>query len=110
MRRRPMMVAPARMGRPGLIGTMGRTAVIAGTATAVSGSVSRRADRRAEEQAQYQAQQAAQYQPAQQQPVPPQPATPGDTMSQIRELADMRSQGLLTDEEFAAAKAQVLGT
>ncbi|HUA43316.1 MAG TPA: SHOCT domain-containing protein [Streptosporangiaceae bacterium] len=108
MRRRPMMVAPGRMGRPGLIGTMARTAVVAGTATAVSGSVSRRADRRAEEQAQ-QAQQA-QYQPAQQQPVPPQPATPGDTMSQIRELADMRSQGLLTDEEFAAAKAQVLGT
>jgi membrane protease subunit (stomatin/prohibitin family) len=105
MRRRPMMVAPARMGRPGLIGTMGRTAVIAGTATAVSGSVSRRADRRADEQAQYQAQQAAQQQAPQQAA-----ATPGDTMSQIRELADMRSQGLLTEEEFAAAKAQVLGT
>jgi Short C-terminal domain len=106
MRRRPMMVAPGRMGRPGLIGTMGRTAVIAGTATAVSGSVSRRADRRADEQAQYQAQQTAQQQAVPQQAA----ATPGDTMSQIRELADMRSQGLLTDEEFTAAKAQVLGT
>jgi membrane protease subunit (stomatin/prohibitin family) len=106
MRRRPMMVAPGRMGRPGLIGTMARTAVVAGTATAVSGSVSRRGERRADEQAQYQAQQAAQ-----QQAVPQQAATtPGDTMSQIKELAEMRSQGLLTDGEFAAAKAQVLGT
>ncbi len=102
MRRRPMVVAPGRMGRPGLMGTMARTAVVAGTATAVSGSVSRRAERRADEQAQYQAQQAVPQQQA--------AATPGDTMSQIRELAEMRSQGLLTDEEFAAAKAQVLGT
>jgi hypothetical protein len=94
-----MVVAPRRMGRPGLLGTMARTAVVAGTATAVSDSVSRRAAQRADERAQ------PQYQPAQQQA-----ATPGDTMAKIRELADMRSQGLLTDEEFAAAKAQVLGT
>lgn len=91
MRRRPMVVAPGRMGRPGLLGTMARTAVVAGTATAVSDSVSRRAAQRAAQQ-----QQAA--------------ATPGDTMAKIRELADMRSQGLLTDEELAAAKAQILGT
>jgi Short C-terminal domain len=104
MRRRPMVVAPGRMGRPGLLGTMARTAVVAGTATAVSGSVSRRAAQRADER--------AQYQPAQSQAVPEQQAaaTPGDTMAKIRELAEMRSQGLLTDEEFAAAKAQVLGT
>lgn len=101
MRRRPMVVAPGRMGRPGLLGTMARTAVVAGTATAVSDSVSRRSAQRAGEQAQ-----AAQYQAAQQQAA----ATPGDTMAKIRELADMRSQGLLTDEEFAAAKAQILGT
>jgi membrane protease subunit (stomatin/prohibitin family) len=108
MRRRPMVVAPGRMGRPGLLGTVARTAVVAGTATAVSDSVSRRGAQRADEQAQYQ---AAQYQAAQSQ-VPQQQAaaTPGDTMAKIRELADMRSQGLLTDEEFAAAKAQVLGT
>jgi membrane protease subunit (stomatin/prohibitin family) len=103
MRRRPMVVAPGRMGRPGLLGTMARTAVVAGTATAASDSVSRRGARRADERAQYQ---AAQSQPSQQQAA----ATPGDTMAKIRELADMRSQGLLTDEEFAAAKAQVLGT
>jgi hypothetical protein len=75
--------------------------VVAGTATAVSDSVSRRSAQRAGEQ-----DQAAQYQAAQQQAA----ATPGDTMAKIRELADMRSQGLLTDEEFAAAKAQILGT
>jgi hypothetical protein len=103
MRRRPMVVAPRRMGRPGLLGTMARTAVVAGTATAVSDSVSRRGAQRADERAQYQ---AAQSQVPQQQAA----ATPGDTMSKIRELADMRSQGLLTDEEFAAAKAQILGT
>lgn len=103
MRRRPMVVAPRRMGRPGLLGTMARTALVAGTATAVSDSVSRRGAQRADERAQYQ---ATQSQVPQQQAA----ATPGDTMSKIRELADMRSQGLLTDEEFAAAKAQILGT
>ena len=102
MRRRPMVVAPGRMGRPGLLGTMARTAVVAGTATAVSDSVSRRAGRRADEQAQYQA--------AQQQVPQQQAAAPSDTMAKIRELAEMRSQGLLTDEEFTAAKAQILGT
>jgi hypothetical protein len=108
MRRRPMVVAPGRMGRPGLLGTMARTAVVAGTATAVSDSVSRRSAQRADERAAYQGaqNQAVQRQVPQQQAA----ATPGDTMSKIRELADMRSQGLLTDEEFAAAKAQILGT
>jgi hypothetical protein len=95
------------MGRPGLLGTMARTAVVAGTATAVSDRVSRRGAQRADEQAQYQ---AAQQQAAQQQTVPQQAAAPGDTMAKIRELADMRSQGLLTDAEFTAAKAQILGT
>jgi Short C-terminal domain len=93
---------------------MARTAVVAGTATAVSDSVSRRAAQRAEERAQYQSaqDQAAQFQAAQDQAAQQQPAaaTPGDTMAKIRELADMRSQGLLTDQEFAAAKAQILGT
>ena len=115
MRRRPMVVAPGRMGRPGLLGTMARTAVVAGTATAVSDGVSRRSAQRADEQAQSQAaqSQAAQYQAAQYQATQQQQqaaATPGDTMAKIRELAEMRSQGLLTDEEFAAAKAQILGT
>jgi membrane protease subunit (stomatin/prohibitin family) len=101
MRRRPMVVAPGRMGRPGLMGTMARTAVVAGTATAVSGGVSRRASQRADEQAQYQ---------AAQQTAAPAAAAPDDSMAKIRELGEMRSQGLLTDEEFTAAKAQILGT
>jgi len=101
-----MVVAPGRMGRPGLLGTMARTAVVAGTATAVSGGVSRRAAQRADEQAQYQ---AAQQQVPQQQTAPEQAAAPSDTMARIRELAEMRSQGLLSDEEFTAAKAQILG-
>ena len=95
MRRRPMVVAPRRMGRPGLMGTMARTAVVAGTASAVAGGVRRRGDARAEDQ--------------QQQPVA-QPAAPDDGIAKIKELGEMRSQGLLTDEEFAAAKAQILGT
>jgi hypothetical protein len=106
-----MVVAPGRMGRPGLLGTMARTAVVAGTATAVSDRVSRRAAQRADGQAEAEAAQyqAAQYQ-AGQQAAQQQAAAPSDTMAKIRELADMRSQGLLTDEEFTAAKAQVLGT
>lgn len=107
MRRRPMVVAPGRMGRPGLLGTMARTAVVAGTATAVSDSVSRRAAQRADEQAQSQ---AGQYQAAQNHGAQQQAAAPSDTMAKIRELADMRSQGLLTDGEFTAAKARILGT
>lgn len=94
MRRRPMVVAPRRMGRPGLMGTMARTAVVAGTASAVAGGVRRRGDARAEDQQQAMAQ----------------PAAPDDGIAKIKELGEMRSQGLLTDEEFAAAKAQILGT
>ncbi len=103
MRRRPMM-APRRMGRPGLMGTMARTAVVAGTASAVAGGVRRRGDARAEEQ------QQQQY-GADQQHATARPATPPDDgIAKIKELGEMRSQGLLTDEEFAAAKAQILGT
>jgi hypothetical protein len=95
MRRRAMVVAPRRMGRPGLMGTMARTAVVAGTASAVAGGVRRRGDARAEDQ-----QQAAA------QPAMP----PDDGIAKIKELGEMRSQGLLTDEEFTAAKAQILGS
>jgi ATPase subunit of ABC transporter with duplicated ATPase domains len=114
---------PIRRGRPGLLRTVGRTAVIAGTATAVSGSVSRRsAERAAQEQqaAEYQQQQEADRQQAmidqaaaqaaaQQQAAAP-PAAPDDRMAKIRELGPMRSEGLLTDEEFAAEKARILAT
>lgn len=99
-----MMMRPGmRMGRPGLIGTMARTAVVAGTATAVAGGVSRR------QQAKAQAgqQQAAQQQAAQQQAAP-QPAGP-DMVEQLQELAKLKDQGILTDAEFSAQKAKILG-
>jgi Short C-terminal domain len=110
---------PRRMGRPGLMGTMARTAVIAGTATAVSGSVSRSQQQKAAGQqqaaaAQQQAmvdqaaaQAAAQVQ-AQQAPAPATTAA-DDTMAQIQKLGELKAAGLLTDEEFAAAKAKALG-
>lgn len=100
-----------RMGRPGLIGTVARTAVIAGTATAVSGSVSRRGRQRAEEQQQaaaYQQQQAQQG--AANQAVPPQAGSPADRIAQLKELGELKSQGVLSDDEFAAEKARILAS
>ncbi len=111
-----------RMGRPGLAGTMARTAVIAGTATAVSGSVRNRQEASAQQAADAQAadqqqaamqqqaaaQQAAAAQAAQAPPPPPPPA--GDDMiASLERLGALHSQGVLTDEEFAAAKAKLLG-
>jgi membrane protease subunit (stomatin/prohibitin family) len=86
------------------MGTVARTAVVAGTASAVAGGVSRRGEARAESQ------QQQQYAADQQQATAPPAATPDDGIAKIKELGEMRSQGLLTDEEFAAAKAQILGT
>lgn len=113
-----------RLGRPGLIGLAARTAVVAGTAQAVSGGVARHQQRRAQdeyEQQQYQAaqqhaamQQAAQDAAARQQyapPPPPAPAAPGgvDLVGEIQKLAALRDAGVLDDAEFAAAKAKLLG-
>jgi|SRR3954447_4339520 len=96
-----------RMGRPGLVGTMARTAAIAGTATAVSGGVSRRQQARAEASAPPPA-------PAADAPPPAAPvaaAAPGseELIDQLGKLADLKAQGLLDDAEFAAAKARLLG-
>ena len=101
--------------RGGLVRTVGRTAVIAGTASAVGGRVQRRQNQKysAREQAAYDQQQAAYQQGVADAaaPPPPAPAAPagGDTMAQLQELADMKGKGLLNDEEFAAAKAKILG-
>ena len=95
---------------------LARTAVVAGTATAVSGRVSRRGAQRAADQQQAaadQEQEAAAQVQAQQaaaQPAAPPAAAPDDRMAKIRELGEMKSQGLLTDEEFAAEKARILAT
>ena len=86
----------------GLLRGMARTAVIAGTATAVSNRVSRRQANRWSQQEYEQQQQYAQPQYAQ-----PAPA-PEDPYAQLKELADLKAQGVLTEAEFAAAKAKIL--
>jgi len=85
---------------------MARTAVIAGTATSVSNRVSRRQGQRWA--AQEQQQQQAYEPPPQQQYAPPPPAE--DRVSQLKDLADLKAQGMLTDQEFAAEKARILGS
>ncbi|MFZ3496742.1 SHOCT domain-containing protein [Streptomyces sp. 5.8] len=117
-----------RMGRPGLLGAMARTAVVAGTATAVSGRMQRgQAERSAQQQAaadaeqqalvnqaaaqaaaQQQAQQQAWQQAQQVQQPAAAPAPAVDRVGQLTALAELKAQGLLTDEEFAAEKARVL--
>jgi hypothetical protein len=83
--------------------------VIAGTASAVSGRVRHRQDEKyaSQDQAAYDQQMAAQQAPPP--PPPPPAAAADDSMAQIKELAELHSQGILTDEEFAAKKAQILG-
>lgn len=96
-----------RGGRPGLIGMAARTAVVAGTATAVSGNVARRQQERANasyEQQQYEMQQQ---QAAAAPPPPPAAAPASDITAQLQQLADLKTQGLLSDQEFAAAKAKL---
>jgi len=95
----------------GLLRMAARTAVVAGTATAVSGRVQRRQAARYDQQADAE---AYQQQQAQQQYAPPPPPTPAppaepDANAQLQNLAQLHSQGVLTDEEFAAAKAKILG-
>lgn len=114
---------PMRRGRPGLMGTMARTAVIAGTATAVSGVMRNRQAANATqaqqaeayqqqqnyEQQQALAQQAAAQQAAAQQAAAPAAPSEDDTVEQLTKLADLKAKGILSDEEFAAAKAKLLG-
>ncbi len=88
---------------PGLLRGVARTAVIAGTATSVSNRVSRRQGRRWAEQ---EAPQAAAPEPAAAAPAAPPAAAP---IEQLKELAELKDQGILTEEEFAAQKAKLLG-
>jgi len=98
---------PRRMGRPGLMGTMARTAVIAGTATAVSGSVHNKQQQKAAAQQQ---QAAAPAPAAPAAPAPAQSSADDDPMVKIRKLGDLKDQGLISDEEFTAAKAKIIET
>lgn len=126
---------PRRFGRPGLVGTMARTAVVAGTANATVGAMNRRQAGKqqaafeeqqtqqaafesqaqlAEMQAQMDAMKAQQAAAAAPPPPPPAPAAPAapaggtDIMAELQQLAEMKNAGLLTDDEFAAAKAKLL--
>jgi hypothetical protein len=92
---------------PGLLRGIARTAVIAGTATAVSNRVSRRQYNRWSQQDQQQYYQAAPQPPAQQ-PGASAPAPP-DRIAQLRQLGELKAQGVLTDQEFAAEKSRILG-
>ncbi|MEW2313554.1 SHOCT domain-containing protein [Streptomyces sp. NPDC006864] len=94
---------PQRFGRPGLLGTIARTAVISGTATAVSNRVEERGLRRRE------AARTPQMPPA---PGPAPASAPAgpDRVAQLTQLADLKTQGLLTDEEFATEKTRILGS
>lgn len=95
---------------PGLLRGVARTAVVAGTATAVSNRVSRRQANRWAEQEEQQYQQQPQVQYVQQAPAPaPAAAGESDMISQLKQLAELHDQGVLTDDEFAAQKAKILG-
>lgn len=108
-----------RFGRPGLLGLAARTAVVAGTATAVSGGLMRRQQRRA--QSDYEAEQ---YEAATQQIVDPRPlpvdqnavqppaqqgAGNTDIVTELQKLASLKDSGALSEAEFQAAKSQLLG-
>jgi putative oligomerization/nucleic acid binding protein len=96
---------------PGLIRGVARTAVIAGTATSVSNRVSRRQAGRWQEQADAQAYEQ-QPQQAYAPPPPPAPAAADsgdDMLAQLEKLGELHDKGILTDEEFAAQKAKLLG-
>ena len=91
---------------PGLIGMAARTAVVAGTATAVSGRVARRQQRKyAGQDSAYVEQQAAAAQQGVMEAAPAQ-----DPTTQIEKLAQLHASGALTDEEFTAAKAKLLSS
>ena len=83
----------------GLVRMAARTAVVAGTATAVSGRVARRQASKYDQQEE----------PQQAAPAAPAPPAQDDQITKLQELAQLNKQGVLSDEEFAAAKAKILG-
>ena len=94
---------------PGLLRGIGRTAVIAGTASAVGGRVRHRQDQKWAAQDQAAAppppEQAYEEAPA----AVPAPRTTADELADLKSLGELKAQGVLTEEEFAAQKAKILG-
>lgn len=128
MRRGSRGSTPARSG-PGLLRTVGRTAVVAGTATVVSQGVSGAMNSAAQQKAAAEQQQAAAEQQridaavqqalAQQTVAPPVAAPPpaappassaADRIAKLQQLAELKNQGILTDAEFEAEKARILAS
>jgi len=96
---------------PGLMRGVARTAVVAGTATAVSNRVSRRQANRWSEQEAHQQQQYSEPAPAPAPaPAPTAVTAQPDMVTQLKELADLKAQGILTDAEFDAQKAKLLNS
>lgn len=101
---------------PGLLRGVARTAVIAGTATAVSGRVQRRqAEKFASRDANIYAEREQAYEqqvapPPQAAPPPPAAAPQVDVVGQLKELAELKDQGILTEDEFNAQKAKLLNS
>jgi Short C-terminal domain len=95
---------------PRLMRTMARTAVVAGTATAVSNRVSRRQANKWSDQAEAQAYEQQQAAAQQAPPPPPPPAAPStdDKLTQLKELGSLKEAGVLTEAEFEAQKAKIL--
>lgn len=99
----------SRRGRPSLLGTMGRTAVIAGTAQMTANAVNDRAARRRGAALPPQPPAAPPPPPSPVAPPPPAPAPPEtDLVASLSRLAHLRDSGALTEEEFQAAKARIL--
>lgn len=92
---------------PGLLRGVARTAAIAGTATAVSNRVSKRQGERWAAQEAGQQPEAAPPAPA---PAAPAPAAESSMIDQLKELGELKAQGILTEEEFAAQKAKLLAS
>lgn len=93
----------------GLIGRVARTAVVAGTASAVGGRVRRRqAEKFADRDEAIAANRGAGYAEGAQSAAGP-PPNQDDSISQLKQLAELKDQGIITEEEFAAKKAQILG-
>lgn len=101
---------------PGLVRGMARTAAVVGTATATRNAVNRRqADKNAQayahaESAAYGTQAPPPQQVVYAAPPPPPPAQEEDVITQLERLGALKAQGILTEEEFAAQKAKLLGS
>jgi hypothetical protein len=96
---------------PGLLRGIARTAVVAGTASGVAGRVHHRQERKwAQQEQAEEPQQQEQYAPPPQQYAPPPPPAPParDPIQQLKDLADLKQQGVLTDDEFAVQKSKIL--